>query len=389
MASTKTGTGKQTYAQVYDIVNKAARIALGVEAPTVQDSTSLVGLGTRILPYDSLSINFVATLFARIGKTIIENKAYRSKLSFMMYDDFEWGGVVQIIETEMPDAVEDASLNLQEGKSVDMYIVSKPKAKIKFYTKKDTYSFFITIQRKFLKDAFTSAAAMGAFLTSLETKLRNKLELANENLGQITLASLAGLTYDTPREIKLVSRYNAATGLTIPTGKKALQDDNFLRFMSGQFQDISEQFTVINQIWNAEGRADFTNPGEQRIIVPSEVNVAMKTVVEWNARHVDKIALGQTHIVSHWQSAQEAERMKVKIRVNKSLDDFNPQYEDVVIEDLVGIIFDKGAAGTYRTNHEVATTPYNARGRYTNTFWHEDHMWFNNLGKQHAIFTLR
>ena len=389
MAVRANGQIKQTYAQVYSIVNAAAKLTLGTDAPTVMDGTTLVGLGSRILPYDALSINFIATLFARIGKTIIENKAYKSKLSFLMFNDFEWGGVVQIIETEMPDAVEDASLELEEGKSVDMYVVKKPKAKIKFYTKKDLYSFYITIQRKFLKDAFTSAAAMGAFLNSIETKVRNALELANENLGKITLSTLAGLTYDTPREIKLVTRCNAIKGTSIPTGRAALEHEEFLRFMSGQFQDISEQFTSINTIWNAEGRADFTNPEEQRIVIPSEVDIAMRTNLEWNARHEDKVALGQTHIIPHWQFGQEDSRMQVQIKVNKSLDDFNPQYEDVKIDYLVGMIFDREACGTFRTNHEVATTPYNARGRYTNTFWHEDNMWFNNLGKQHAILTLR
>jgi len=379
----------QGYAQVYNIVNLAGKIALGNQAPVVQDSATLVALGEKILPYDSLSINFIANLFARIGKTIIETRAYRSKLSFLMYDDFEWGGIVQKIDVDVPDAVEDASLELEDGKSVDMYIVAKPKAQVKFFYNKSAYTFFMTFQRKWLKDAFTSAAAMGAFLNAIETKMRNKLERANETNGRLTLGNLACLVYDTPREIKLLTEYNNLTGRALADPVKAMYDHEFQTFMSGRMQDVANQFGDNTTLWNAEGNEKFTNPSEKVFVIPSQINTAMRTGVLWNAFNKELLSLGNTAELSFFTSPQQEYRMQLKQRVNKAGYGEPAQYEDVTIEHLAGILFDRRAAGTYRTNTEVATTPYNARGRYTNTFWHEDDMWFNDLGEQAAIFTLR
>lgn len=387
-------TRVQGYAQVSKIINLASKIVIGEKAPEVQDSATLVSLGEKILPYDSLSINFIAALFARIGKTIIETRAYRSKLSFLMYDDFEWGGIVQKIDTDVPDAVDDASLELTEGQSIDMYIVAKPSATMKFFYNKSTYTFFMTIQRKWLKDAFTSLAAMGAFLKALETKMRNKLERANENMGRLTLGNLACLAYDTPREIKLITEFNTLGGTTSPitSWKDALYGQNsaaFLRFMSGRMQDVATEFGDNTVLWNAEKKEKFTNPEERVFVVPTEVTTAMKTNVLWNAFHRDVLELGNNAELSFFTSPEPDKRMSLKQRVNTAAYGETPNYKDIEIEALAGVMFDKRAAGTYRTNTEVATTPYNARGRYTNTFWHEDNMWFNDTGEQHAIFTLR
>lgn len=381
-------TRSQGYAQIYNIINEASKIVIGKDAPTVQDSASLVALGTKVLQFDSLSINFIGTLFAAMGKTIIETRAYKSKLSFLMYDDFEWGAIVEKIDVDTPDAVEDVSLDLQDGKSVDMYVVAKPSAKVKFFYNKSAYTFFMTIQRKWLKDAFRSAEAMGAFLKAIETKMRNKLERANENQGRLTLGNLACLTYDTPREIKLLTEYNAI-GPGGLTPADAMRNPAFLRFVSETMQDISTQLESNTVLWNAEGNEKFTNANEKVFVIPSQLSKAMKANVLYDAFHAEMLALGNTTELAFWTSPQRDARMQLKQRVNTAGYDDTPSYKDVTIDMLAGIMFDRRAAGTYRTNHEVATTPYNARGRYTNTFWHEDNMWFNDLGEQAVIFTIR
>lgn len=390
MAGNKIGAkaaGQQAYNQVYGIINDAAKIMFGEQAPTVQDSASLVGLGAKILPYDQLSINFIGTLFARIGKTIIETRAYKSTHSFLMYDDFEWGGIVQKIDTEVPDAVEDASLNLEEGKSVDMYIVAKPTAKMKFFWQKSAYTFFMTIQRKWLKDAFTSAQAMGAFLNAIEVKMRNKLEIANENMGRLTMGNMACLLKGTHNEIHTITEYVAATGNTAPPADaRALHDPAFLRFLTELVQNTRVDLSVPNKIWNLEGNDKFSNPNDLSFVVLSRLNNAMKANVEYSAYHKEAVSLGNYVEVPFWLSPQKP--FEVNLRVNTAMNQEAPTYANVKIENLIGIMFDRRAAGTYRTETEVATTPYNARGRYTNTFWHEDNMWFNDMGEQAVIFTL-
>ena len=61
---------------------------------------------------------------------------------------------------------------------------------------------------------------------------------------------------------------------------------------------------------------------------------------------------------------------------------------DKTIENVVGVLFDREAIGTFRQEEKVLTTPVNARGAYYNTFWHEKQMWFNDMSENAVIFTL-
>lgn len=122
------------------------------------------------------------------------------------------------------------------------------------------------------------------------------------------------------------------------------------------------------------------------IVTISDIMNALRSQVQYNAYHKDLVDIKYNITVPYWQSPQS--RYQVQVKVNKSLDDANPQVANVNIPNLLAIMCDKKAMGTHRRRTEVATTPYNAAGRYMNTFWHEDRFFFNDLDEQAVIFTL-
>ena len=142
----------------------------------------------------------------------------------------------------------------------------------------------------------------------------------------------------------------------------------------------------MSVLYNAEKHQEFTPKENLMTIVPSEVLTSLESEVLWNAFHKDIIELGHNITVPYWLSPQDP--LNYQIRLNASMDDANPNYQEVSVEGLVGIMYDREAMGCYRTTTEVSTTPYNSRGRYWNTYWHGDRFWFNNLGKNGVIFTL-
>lgn len=372
--------------QVYEIVNAVSEQALGSEAIAVQDGATLVSLGTKTLQNAMFVENFTNELVGRIGKTIIDNKAYTSKYSGLLYDDFEWGGIVQKIHVDVGDAEEDESVDLKDGDSIDMYKISKPEVSQKFYYRQSAWKFKITIQKVWLRDAFLSASAMGAFLTSIETKVRNKMEIANENLGKLCTNNLSGLIAGTPREIKVLTMYKAATGDTGLSAANALHDEAFLRFFSEIINNYADYFETMNTMFNFNNLPKFTSRSEMVIVTISDIMNALRSQVQYNAYHKDLVDIKYNITVPYWQSPQS--RYQVQVKVNKSLDDANPQVANVNIPNLLAIMCDKKAMGTHRRRTEVATTPYNAAGRYMNTFWHEDRFFFNDLDEQAVIFTL-
>lgn len=369
--------------QVYTITNAIAKITLGEEAPTVVDSSGFVSLGTR-LGLNNKKENFLSSLTAKIAKTIINGRRYKNKWQGLYYDDVEWAAYIQMIEVDMPDAMEDVSTDLVDGQSVDMYVIAKPKAREKFYYSRATETYMITIQKHWFTTAFTGPEGMAAFFQYVKQKLLNKMELGTENMGRLTALNWIGLQSGTPREIHLCAEYAAATGLGIPSAP--LEEERFLRFMSKRFKDYADFLSTFSVEYNAEGIPDFTPDTDLRTIIPKTVMTSMESNVEWQAFHKDAVALGSNITIPYWLS--KSAPLDFQIRVNKSMDDANPNPQVVTIEGLVGIMYDKLAMGCYRTTTEVSTTPYNSRGRYWNTFWHGDRFWFNNLGKNGLIFTL-
>ena len=56
---------------------------------------------------------------------------------------------------------------------------------------------------------------------------------------------------------------------------------------------------------------------------------------------------------------------------------------------VFGIIFDEDAAGFTQVNEWSAATPMNARGGYTNMYWHFTHRYWNDFTENHVVLLLQ
>ena len=92
-----------------------------------------------------------------------------------MKDQIEWGAIVQKIKVDMPAAESDQSYDLTNGASVDHYKVAKPSVKQKLFITDTPYQFKVTIQRVHLQEAFTSASAMGSFISAIFGEVQNAI----------------------------------------------------------------------------------------------------------------------------------------------------------------------------------------------------------------------
>ena len=119
--------------QIYSIVNDAALQTLGENAIQATDAASLVAMGNAILSSTNNVTLFVDNLFQRIGYTMVSYRAYKSQLGSFAATDMVMGAIMQKLKVKMPQAVEDVTTQLIDGKSIDQYIVSKPKASQKLF----------------------------------------------------------------------------------------------------------------------------------------------------------------------------------------------------------------------------------------------------------------
>lgn len=362
--------------QIFSLVNEVARETIGTDDIDVLDTNSLVALGDSVLSSSSNTEAFLNTLVQRIGKTIISYRPYTSQLSLLDVGDMEFGQIMQKIKVKMPTAIEDDTYNLVDGESIDMYKVTKPKATQKLFVKRTPVTYTITTQRKALKEAFTSAEAMGAFIAAVFGEVRNAIELTQENLGRLTMANYIA-NAESNQVYNLVTLYNTM-GHSVPTGEDALYDEAFLRFAIGKMKNISTKMTTMSELYNDSSEQRHSPLDMQRFMYLVDFMTALETQVNYAAFHDEYVKTATGIAVPYWQAAKSPFDIKVK-----DADD-----EEKTIENVVAFIHDRDALGTYRKEEEALTTPVNAKGRYYNTFWHLDNLYFNDLSENGVIFTL-
>lgn len=365
--------------QIYDLVNNVAKQTMGTLPITAVDTRSLVALGDAILSSQDTTINYINNLVQRIGRTIVSYRAYRSQLSGLVFDEIEWGAIVQKLKVSMPEAVEDVSYNLEDGKSIDMFVVNKPKVNCKYFIKETPYTFFITIQRFQLQRAFLSESSMGSFISAIFGEVRNKMELTLENNGRLCMINYMGLAKPS-QVINLVTNYNAKTGNAI-TADSSLYDADFLRYAIGQMSLYSKRMETMSTLYNDGSETRHTPIELQKFAMLADFQTQMETVVQYAAFHEQYVSKVPSMTVPYWQSAQTPFDINAKVSGGES-------GKSIKIGNIVGFMFDREALGTYRHEEEVLTTPVNARGRYTNTFYHENELWFNDMSENGLVFTL-
>ena len=62
--------------------------------------------------------------------------------------------------------------------------------------------------------------------------------------------------------------------------------------------------------------------------------------------------------------------------------------DGTVTSNIFGVLMDDEAAGITTYGARTATTPYNARGEYTNVWWHFNDRYWNDFTENAVVFLL-
>ena len=278
----------------------------------------------------------------------------------------------------MPTAEADPTYDLVDGESIDMYKVHKPKAHQKLFVKRTPVDYSITTQRKALKEAFTSAEAMGNFQTAVYGEVRNAIELGQEDLGRLTMGNFIANMDQAKQRIKLTTIYNTKFGTNIPDGLDGLVDEKFDRWVIATIKNIAFKMQTMSVLYNKDEFQRHTPLDMQRFVYLVDFMTALETNVNYAAFNDQYVKLANGIAVPYWQSAQDADKIMVT----------DEEDTEFIASNVVAFIHDRDALGTYRKEEEALTTPVNSKGRYYNTDWHVDNLYFNDMSENGIYFTL-
>lgn len=321
-------------------------------------------------------------------KTIFSVRKYVRHLKSMRVDTQRYGNAVRKINyiDITPDA--NASYEIQDGKSTDMYINHFLKVVQTNLYGQVAYEYPLTTPLVQLDTAFRSAEEFGAFWTSMLTHVNNNIEQAHETLSRALIVNGVASVIDEndgSRVVKLLTDYNTETGLAL-TSQDIYKPENFPTFMAwaaSRIARIRRMLTERSQIFhtNITGKvvSRFTDYRDQRMYLyaPLQFDLNMRALSElFNDRY---IKLGDNELVSFWQSIESPEEIN-QTPVYMGTDGAVKTASAAVEKSTVfGVIQDVDFSGMTVVNERQRTTPMNARGEYFNTFYKfNDRYWMDN-----------
>lgn len=371
--------------QIYSMVNDAAKEALGAQAITAKDTGTLVSLGDVVLSSDTNKEQFYKALVDRIGRTVIAVREYRAKDRSVKRDEMEWGAVYQKISYKWKDAVENPSWETDtQANPFDVEIGTE--AVQKLFSVIGTYSYEDSIPDYQLFTAFTSASAMGAYISGIYTNMSNALEVAEENLANLAVSTnIAGVFAKgkATQKRNLLAEYNVLNPEAALTTSTALMDLGFLKYATREIKTVIDNMSTMSTLYNAESMPRHTPTDKQVVEVLSLFASASDTYLQADTYHNDLVKLPNYEKVVYWQGSGTGFAFNDVSAINIS----NEKIDEAPIS-KTGILafvhdYDSVASIIYRRrSHSI----YNPRAERFNIFEKADKGYAVDLSENAVVF---
>lgn len=333
-----------------------------------------------------------------LGRTIFSVRPYSAKFKGLLMDNQRWGGITRKINYVDKSFTEDSGFSLTDGQAVDQYIVNKPEVIQTNYYGNNVYQKSVTIFRDQLDTAFSGVNEFGEFISGVMQNISDQIEQAHEDTGRMTIANLVGGIVAAKKAnqiVHLLTEYNDLTGKEL-TANTVYAPENYKPFMLWVYSRIAKASAMLTERSQLYHFNLFGKPiqrhspvNRQRLYLYADARYQTEAQVLADTYHDNYLSFGETETVNYWQSIESPATIQVKPVYFKEADGSIVTAADNIIQDnIFAVIMDEDAAGMNIFNYELAATPYNARGRYTNMWWSFNERYFNDFTENAVVFLL-
>ncbi len=375
-----------TVNQIYEIINGVTDEVTGKTDLVKEDLSNVVDVGTELFNVTDVD-NYVKSLVNRIGKTIFVNRPYGGKVPSVVMDSWEFGSVLQKISADIPEATENESWELENGRSYDTNIFYKPSVSAKFFNSKVTFEIPLSFTEKQVKESFNSANELNAFISMLYNAVDKSMTVKIDSLVMRTINNMIANTINSDstgvRAVNLLSGYNDLTGETL-TADKAVRTPEFLRYASMQIALYADRLGTLSTLFNGGGKERFTPKELLHIVLLSEFAQGAKTYLESDTFNKELLALPKAETVPYWQGSGKSYAFADTSKIDVEIADGNTKKE-VSQGGILGVMFDRDALGVCNLDRRV-TTNYNPKAEFFSNWYKFDAGYFNDLNENFVVF---
>lgn len=384
-----------TLTQLSTVLNDIVQQATGKKTLTAQNTAEFITVANTALKmgYDPL-LNSITQV---MSKTIFSIRPYYRKFAGINVSNQKFGSITRKLNISDKDFQDDSRLPLTEAQSVDMYQVCKPTILQTNFYGANMYQKCLTIFKDQLDTAFTTPDEFGRFITMTMQNATDMIEQAHETLARSTIANFIGgilAAEENGQTVHLITEYNAQTGQNL-TGETVYTPDNFTNFMKfvvARVKTLSDLLTErsIKYHVNVTGKevSRHTPKNRQKMYLSTQTQYLTETNVLSDLYNEQYMKLVDFERVNFWQSIDSPGTINITPIYMKK--DGTLTSPDTAINNskVFGVIFDEDALGYTTVNQWSATTPFNARGGYSNIFWHFTDRYWNDFTENGIVLLL-
>ncbi len=387
--------------QIYSLVNTVSGEVLGNTELVHEDLTGLVDLGNEVFNQNAVD-NYVKSLVNHIGKVVFVNRPYSGKVPSVLMDAWEFGSVLEKISADVPNAEENDTWNLQDGKEYKQDVFHKPTVTAKFFNSKVTFEVPVSITERQVKESFSSAEQMNGFLSMIYSAVDKSMTIKTDALIMRTINNMIAETLDadktafgfvpsthetvdystasTVRCVNLLNLYNDKTGAHL-TAAAAITTPDFIRFAAYVMGLYSDRLQTISTLFNVGGKERFTPKDILHTVLLSDFAAAAKAYLYADTFNSENVLLPKAETVASWQATGK----NYAFENTSKIDVKSASGANISVSGVLGVMFDRDALGVTNLDKRV-TTNYNAKAEFFNNYFKFDAGYFNDTNENFVVF---
>lgn len=373
--------------QIKDLVNSSLKEVNGSSQLLKEDLSNVVDVGKELLNNDDVD-NFVKKLVDRVGKTVFNDRVYQGSAPSVLMDSWEYGSVVEKIDSDLPKVEENDSWKLEDGKSYDQDIFYQPKVSAKFFNSKTTFDIPMSFTKTQVESAFSSATELNSFISMLMVKTQNAMTVNLDGLIMKTINNFTANVINAKKGMQVVNLldlYNKAVPTKV-TVDNALTSPDFIKFANFMINTYRDRLTKMSTLFNTAGLNKFTPVDNQHLVILSDLASASKVYLESDTYNQDNVKITNYDTVPYWQGSGTTYGFKDTSKIDVAIKD-GAQTKEIIQTGILGVLFDTSALGVSCQNPRT-TTAVNARAEFYTNFNKYDAMYYNDLNENFVVFMI-
>lgn len=380
--------------QIYNLINTITEENLGDSIVVAEDLSNIVDIGEQIenvMGFD----NYVRSLIDHVGRMIFVDRVYGGRAPSVLVDGWEYGSILEKISVSLPEAQENEVWELQDGQSYDPNVFKNPNVTAKFFNDRITFDIQLSITTKQVKSSFDNVTQLNAFVSMLYTSVNNSatvktdaliMRAINNMIGETLYSEFPSGTYTGVSGVKAVNLLKLYND-TLPSGETPLTKDDFMhspdaiRHSIYVFKNYIDRIKVMSTLFNMGGMERFTPDDRLHVVMLSEFANSADVFLQSDTFNEQYTALPRAERTVYWQGSgidydfDSTSAIKIQTSGGHTID----------ASGIIAVMFDRDALGVANIDRYV-TSQYNAKGDFTNNFYHYTQGMWNDGNENFVVF---